>query len=443
MKRPELLMPAGSFEKMKFAFAYGADAVYAGAPQFSLRARENAFSEAEIHEGVNYAHELGKKFYLTANILAHNRKIQPFLNKIDEMVSAKPDALIMADPGLIDIVKEKHPDQEIHLSVQANAMNWPTVKFWKKMGVSRIILSRELSIDEIREIKNHVPEMEIEVFVHGAICIAHSGRCLLSNFFSYRDANDGCCTNACRWQYKTFAETPGVPNQNPAMEDYQALKGNYYIEETGRPGELMQIDEDEHGTYIMNAKDLMAIDYLDKLIGAGVDSFKVEGRTKSIYYVTMVAKTYKAAIDDLVAGKPFDRKYLDELQKLHNRGYTAGFLINRADHELQRYEEGTSNIFSQEFAGTVEKIESNRILMVPRNRIQIGDRIEIISPNELPIMAEISSMTTLDGDSVEAVHGGTNKAVWIPVQHSLKSSDFVIGSRVIKNSLDISKPAVA
>lgn len=434
MKKPELLMPAGSFEKMQYAFAYGADAVYAGAPQFSLRARENAFSEEQIHEGAAYAHKLGKKFYLTANIVAHNRKIQPFLNKIDDMIAAKPDALIMADPGLIDIVKEKHPEQEIHLSVQANAMNWPTVKFWQKMGVSRIILSRELSIDEIKEIKNHVPEMEIEVFVHGAICIAHSGRCLLSNFFNYRDANDGCCTNACRWQYKTYAEDE-LPNKNPALDAYTPIEGNYFIEETGRPGEFMQIDEDEHGTYIMNAKDLMAIEYLDELTRAGVDSFKAEGRTKSIYYLTVATRAYRQAIDDVMSGKPFNHELKNELTKIHSRGYTAGFLINRADHELQRYDEGTTNIFSQEFAGTVKAIEPNRILIVPRNRLMIGDQIEIMSPNRSSIHTRISSMITPEGEPVSAVHGGTNREVWIDVNHVFSANDeYIIASRVIQNS---------
>jgi len=206
MNKPELLMPAGNLEKLKYALAYGADAVYAGLPLFSLRARENGFKDETIFEGAEYAHKLGKKFYLTANILGHNRKIHLFLKKIDEMMVARHDALIMADPGLINLVKEKYPEMPIHLSVQANVMNWAAVKFWHKIGVSRIILSREVSVDEIKEIKNQVPEMELEAFVHGAICIAHSGRCMLSNYFQNRDANQGLCMNSCRWSYKLYAK---------------------------------------------------------------------------------------------------------------------------------------------------------------------------------------------------------------------------------------------
>lgn len=431
--KPELLMPAGDLEKLRFAFAYGADAVYAGAPQFSLRARENGFTEELLAKGIDYAHGLKKKFYLTLNIVAHNRKIKPFINKIASMIEAGPDALIMADPGLIDLVKEKYPDMDIHLSVQANAMNWATVKFWQKMGVTRIILSRELSIDEIKEIKDRVPDMEIEAFVHGAICIAHSGRCLLSNYFNYRDANDGCCTNACRWSYKVYAEN--VPNKNTVVDSYEPLKGNYYLEEMDRHGELMRIDEDEHGTYIMNAKELMAIEYLDKLMAAGVDSFKAEGRTKSIYYLTMVARTYRMAIDDLMQGKPFHPQYILDLKKLHHRGYTAGFLINRADQTLQRYEEGLSNIFSQEFGGVVLAKEKDKLLITPRNKVSVGDKIEIISPIK-SVYTTIESLTLEDGSNVASIHGGTNVKAWIPFDEDL-DTEFAILSRVVTDKEEI------
>jgi U32 family peptidase len=429
--KPELLMPAGSFEKLKYAFAYGADAVYAGAPQFSLRARENSLKNEQLAEAVRYTHERGKKFYLTVNILAHNRKIKPFLNKIDELVAAGPDALIMADPGMIDLVKERHPDMEVHLSVQANAMNWTTVKFWHKVGISRIILSRELSIDEAKEIKDNVPEMELEVFVHGAICIAHSGRCLMSNFFSYRDANDGCCNNACRWSYKMYTGEE-MPNANPLGEQsYQPLKGDYYLEETERAGQFMQIDEDEHGTYLMNAKDLMAIDQLDQLMEAGVDSFKVEGRSKSIYYLSMITKAYRNAIDEVYAGKPLSPQHKENLYKVHNRGYTPGFLVNRSDHELQRYEEGLTNLYTQEFAAVVKKAETNRLLITPRNKLCIGDKVEIITPNK-SLYTTIQSMQDIEGNSVEAIHGGTDKEVWIPTDGV--TEDFSLVSRVLDQS---------
>lgn len=430
MSSPELLMPAGNLEKLKYAFAYGADAVYAGAPQYSLRARENQFRVEEIKQGIDYTRQLGKKFYLTANILAHNRKITGFMNNMREMILLKPDALIMADPGLINLVKNEFPETEIHLSVQANAMNWATVKFWYDLGVSRVILSRELSLDEIKEIKDKVPEMELEVFVHGAICIAHSGRCLLSNFFQYRDANDGCCTNACRWSYKTYTNKP-LENTNPGFQEYKALEGEYFIEETNRPGELMQIDEDEYGTYIMNAKDLMAIEYLDELMKAGVDSFKIEGRTKSIYYLSMTTKAYRHAIDDLKSGKGFDPKYLAEMQKVHNRGYTAGFLVNRADSTIQRYDEGRTTIYSQEFAATVLKSEENRLLITPRNKLCVGDEIEVVTPTE-SFYTQVKSMITEEGEELEAIHGGTQVEVWIPFSHKI-DSDFIIISRCVES----------
>lgn len=427
---PELLMPAGNFEKLKVAFAYGADAVYAGAPQFSLRARENGFKKENMAEAIQYTHDLGKKLYLTANIVAHNRKIKPFMNKIDEMVGWNPDALIMADPGLIDMVKERHPDMEIHLSVQANAMNWATVKFWYKMGVRRIILSRELSIDEVKEIKDNCPEMELEAFVHGAICIAHSGRCLMSNFFSYRDANDGCCNNACRWGYKVHERVDDA-NESDIMQlgDYTPIKGDFYLEELNRPGQFMRIDEDEFGTYLMNAKDLMAIEYLNEMKAAGIDSFKAEGRTKSIYYLAMTSRAYRSAIDDMMAGKSLDPKDLNDLMKIHNRGYTPGFLINRADHDLQRYEEGITNVYTQEFGAIVEKSEPGKLWIRPRNRLKVGDSIEIITPNQT-YETTIQNMTNEEGESLDAIHGGTNVLVWIPFDTIIDGTHALVSRKV-------------
>lgn len=428
---PELLAPAGSFEKMQYAFAYGADAVYAGAPQFSLRARENSFRDPQIAEGIEYAHARGKKFYLTVNIIGHNRKIKPFIKKIPDIIAARPDALIMADPGLIALVKEQAPEMEIHLSVQANAMNWATVKFWKSMGISRIILSRELSIAEISEIKQQVPEMELEVFVHGAICIAHSGRCLMSNFFENRDANDGCCNNACRWEYKTYAGEP-LPNAGLKTEsEYQEIKGDYFIESTQRPGEFLPIDEDEHGTYIMNAKDLMAIEYLEDLKNAGVDSFKIEGRSKSIYYLAMSTQAYRRAIDELGSGKGVNPEHLETLQKIHHRGYTPGFLAGRKSSVLQQYDSGHSKDHTQEFAGVVHAVEEGRIKIMPKNKLQVGDEIEIISP-EKTVYTRIEQIVDDAGNSLESLHGGTQKAAWIPfaeaanftAEHTLVSKRF-------------------
>lgn len=389
MHSPELLSPAGSLEKLKYAFAYGADAVYAGAPQFSLRARENGFDDEKIAEGIAFAHKLGKKLYLTINIIAHNHKIPSFLNKIETYIAMKPDALIMADAGLIDLVRERHPNMPIHLSVQANVTNWTAVKFWKKMGVSRIIMSREVSIDEMKEIRHQVPGIEIEAFVHGAMCIAHSGRCLLSNFFNYRDANIGSCTNACRWPYKVFLEEPT------------------------RPGELMPLHEDEHGTYILNAKELMALGCLDKMINAGIHSFKIEGRTKSIYYVAMVTRCYRKAIDALTVGKKVDENLFNDIKKIHHRGYTEGFLVNRANQTLQRYDSGESNICTQEFGGTIVDAKDDHILIRPRNKLVRGDKIEIITP-QASFYITIKDMLAPDGTQLEVLHGGTNTEAWIP-----------------------------
>lgn len=419
-------MPAGNLEKLKYAFAYGADAVYAGAPQFSLRARENGFKDETVFEGAEYARSLGKKFYLTLNILGHNRKIRPFMNKIDQMMEAKPDALIMADPGLIHMVKEKYPDAEIHLSVQANVMNWAAVKFWHSVGVSRIILSREVSIEEIKEIKNQVPEMELEAFVHGAICIAHSGRCLLSNYFNNRDANQGMCTNACRWPYKVYAKKEFVDDD--LTNDYEIF-GDFYLEEKERPGELMRIDEDEYGTYIMNARDLMAIEHLKEMYEAGVESFKVEGRTKSIYYLSLTTRAYRQAIDDMVAGRDLNPQLIADLNKLHNRGYTPGFLVQRNAKNLQRYEEGRSDIYTQEFGGVIKDFQDDKILFSPRNRIRTGDTLEIITPKD-NFHIEVNEMLDQTGEKVEAIHGGTARDVWIPIPQKL-SSPYGLASRLI------------
>lgn len=422
-------MPAGNMEKLIYAFAYGADAVYAGLPQFSLRARENGFRDESIFEGAAYAHARGKKFYLTANIIGHNRKIHLFLKKIDQMMEAKPDALIMADPGLIHLVKEKHPDVEVHLSVQANVMNWATVKFWHKVGVSRIILSREVSIEEMKEIKDAVPEMEIESFVHGAICIAHSGRCLLSNYFQMRDANQGLCTNACRWPYRLYAR-PEYENDDQA--DRFELFGDFYLEETERPGQFMRVDEDEHGTYIMNARDLMAIEHLAALRDAGVDSFKIEGRTKSVYYLAVTTKAYRRAIDDLCAGKPFDPSLVDELKKIHHRGYTAGFLVGQTDSNLQRYDSGQSDVCEQEFGGIIHDFKDGKILIEPRNKLSVGDSVEIMTPSESHELA-VAEMITDEGESLTTIHGGQKLKVWIPTPLKDFPSHAIL-SRVVEKS---------
>ena len=350
---PELLAPAGSPEKMDYAFAYGADAVYAGIPKFSLRARENPFKDATLKAAIEKTHQLGKKIYITANILPPNRKIESFQKSLAYFAEAKPDAFIMADPGMIRFALKEFPEIPVHLSVQSNTINWSSVQFWQDLGVERIILSRELSLTEIEDIHQHVPEMELESFVHGAICIAYSGRCLLSNYFNHRDANQGTCTNSCRWEYDLFNQAdetaPLRSTHNPDL-----IQGEYFIEEKQRPGELMEIDEDEYGTYIMNSKDLRAIEFLRELRDAGVCSFKIEGRSKTIYYLSVVVRNYRRAIDDMAKGMKFDPLLIEEINKTANRGFTSAFLIANADHETERFDSPQEDQLPQVFAGQVK-----------------------------------------------------------------------------------------
>lgn len=404
MKSPELLLPAGGPERMRAAFDYGADAVYAGSPRYSLRARNNEFSKLHVLEqGINEAHQRGKKFFLTVNTIPHNAKLKTFLADMAPLVAMKPDAMIMADPGLIMQVREHYPDLPIHLSVQANTTNYWGVKFWQSIGIERIILSRELSLEEIAEIRQECPDIELEVFVHGALCIAYSGRCLLSGYFNHRDPNQGTCTNACRWDYKVHATTDDDAGDAKLLEGFnfdqarheadtafEGINGQirhpaankvFLIEEANRPGSYMPIMEDEHGTYIMNSKDLRAIEQITKLVEIGVDSLKVEGRTKSVYYVARVAQSYRKAIDDAVAGKPFDYQLLAELEGLANRGYTPGFLERHQTQEYQNYLNGHSLSKQSQFVGQITNIDHDGWATVDvKNRFSVGDTLEIIHP---------------------------------------------------------------
>lgn len=297
MRQPELLSPAGTLKNMKYAFAYGADAVYAGQPRYSLRVRNNDFNYQNLAEGIDIAHRLGKKFFVASNILPHNSKLKTYMDDIIPVVEMGPDALIMSDPGLIMMVKERFPDLPIHLSVQANTMNWATVKFWHKAGIERVILSRELSLEEVEEIRQRCPEMEIEVFVHGSLCIAYSGRCLLSGYINHRDPNQGTCTNACRWKYDAHEATQNESGDIVPVQSFDPMLGEgkptdkiVLLQEASRPDDYMPAFEDEHGTYIMNSKDLRAIQHVHRLAAMGVDSLKIEGRTKSHYYVARTAQ---------------------------------------------------------------------------------------------------------------------------------------------------------
>lgn len=404
MKIPELLAPAGTFEKMKYAYAYGADAVYAGIPRYSLRARENDFTEEKYMEAVEFARRAGKKLYLTMNIFPHNRKVDGFEKMLQKVAAIKPDGLIMADPGMIMLARENHPELPVHLSTQSNTINWQTVRFWQQVGVKRIILSRELSIDEIKEIRQHVPEMELETFVHGAICIAYSGRCLLSNYFTHRDANQGTCSNACRWEYNVHSET--AENQTE-RDTYQPEKMHYYLEETERPDELMEVNEDEHGTYIMNAKDLSTIQILKELIDAGVDSIKIEGRTKSHYYLSVITRAYRWALDRYRDDKEVSEDILNEVFTVSNRGYVTGFLERNPKENGQNYKESHSSNQSHFFAGLVDDWNADKKLarIKVRNRFEIGDNMELLTPSKtVPFILE--NMYDEYGKSLDTAHGG-------------------------------------
>jgi len=396
MLKPELLSPAGSLKNMDYAFAYGADAVYAGQPRYSLRVRENEFNHLHnLAEGVASAHNLGKQFYIASNISPHNNKVKTYLRDMESVMAMKPDALIMSDPGLIMIVRERWPDMPIHLSVQANAVNWATVKFWQQQGLSRVILSRELSLDEIDEIKQRCPEMEIEVFVHGALCIAYSGRCLLSGYMTHRDSNQGACTNACRWKYQSHeAEQTPEGEIVPAQSIESPM---YLLQEKNRPGEYMPAFEDEHGSYIMNSKDLRAVQHVKRLIDIGVDSLKIEGRTKSYYYAARTAQVYRRAIDDAVAGKDFDMNLMDDLEGMANRGFTEGFYRRHVPAEYQNYESGNSVANKQLFVADICKIDDSnqRLTLAVKNKISLGDELELLTPaGNIPF--QLSEMYKVD-----------------------------------------------
>lgn len=427
MKAPELLLPAGGPERMRTAFDYGADAVYAGSPRYSLRARNNEFAKLDVLQaGITEAHARGKKFYLTVNTLPHNSKLKTFVADMEPLVAMKPDALIMADPGLIMVTRERWPDMPVHLSVQANTTNYWGVKFWQRIGVERIILSRELSMEEIAEIRQECPDVELEVFVHGALCIAYSGRCLLSGYFNHRDPNQGTCTNSCRWDYKVHpAEIDEMGDArllqgfdfNKAQEEanaaFEGINGQvrhpaankiFLIEESNRPGEMMPIMEDEHGTYIMNSKDLRAVEQVAELARIGVDSLKVEGRTKSVYYVARVAQAYRKAIDDAVAGRPFDYSLLAELEGLANRGYTSGFLERHQTQDYQNYLTGHSVAKQSQYVGHVTEIDAEGWATVEvKNRFAVGDTLEIIHPqgNQTVVLQAMKRR----GEAVEVAPG--------------------------------------
>ncbi len=389
--QPELVMPAGTLEKLKFACAYGADAVYAGIAKFSLRARTNTFTQEQLAEGIQYAHERGVKVYITLNIFARNTRLESSLQALKSLMSLEPDAAIMSDPGLIMLARREFPDLELHLSTQSNTMNWAAVQFWNAQGIQRVILPRELSIQEIQAIHERAPEIDLEVFVHGAMCISYAGRCLLSSYMNHRDANLGACTNSCRWQYKLYEKT-----------------GEYALEEMNRPGEYFPIEEDEQGTYILNSRELCGIEHLQHLWEAGVEGFKIEGRTKSVYYLSQIGRAYRKAIDDMIHDQPFNPALFKDIRATASRGFIPGFLLDIPEDTRQNYEQGYSSYSTHKFGGVVRSYNREEQLaeIEVKNRLAVGDSVEFISPQHSSFRQEIRNMYDLSRSSISVAHGG-------------------------------------
>lgn len=380
-KKPELLIPASNLEVLKTAVVYGADAVYIGGEMYGLRAKAKNFSGADMKEGIEFAHSYGKKVYVTANITAHNEDLSGVARYFKELKEIKPDALIISDPGVFEIARETVPEIDIHISTQANNVNYGTYRFWHRMGAKRVVSARELSLEEIKGIRANIPDdLEIETFVHGAMCIAYSGRCLLSNYFTGRDANRGACTHPCRWKY--------------------------YLTEETRPGEYLPVEENERGTYIFNSKDLCMIEYIPELIFAGIDSFKVEGRMKTALYVASVARTYRKAIDDFYESPlryqeniPY---YKEEISKCTYRQFTTGFFFGKPNEEAQIYDNNTY-IKEYTYLGILSgQNEEGLYELEQRNKFSVGEEIEVMKPDGRNLLVTVKKITDADGNDMES-----------------------------------------
>lgn len=393
--KPELLLPAGSLDKLKIAYEYGADAVYMGLPIGSLRARNNTFTKETFLEGVQYARAHNKKIYTTINIYPHNAKLNAMEDYIKWLATeGKPDALIVADPGVIDLIQDLYPEAEIHLSVQANNVNWRQLKFWQKQGVTRTILSRELRLNEIKEIHEAVPTMELEFFIHGAICIAYSGRCLISNYMASRDPNYGTCSHSCRWKYDV--------HDTPHSE-------MVYLEEEKRKGERYPMEEDEHGNYLMNSKDLCLMPFLRELYEAGICSFKVEGRSKTEYYCGTVTKYYRQAIDNMMDGKPFNPELLEKLRRTPHRPEIPGFLFGNPTNAGVYYE-STAPVCDWQYVGIIkENLGEGYYILEAKNKYILGTELEVVTPNSDKKDAIEQLINIETNEKVPEIHGGTGK----------------------------------
>jgi len=422
MKKIELVAPGGSLEKIEYAYHYGADAVYIGLPDFSLRARINEFTDKKLEKAVKQARSLGKKIYFTLNIYAHERHLPKIKKHLKFIAKIKPDAVIVSDPGILNMIKKLAPKIKIHLSTQANTTNSEALKFWQKQGVKRIILAREVTLDEIKKIKKACPKVELEYFVHGAMCMSLSGRCLLSKWIRSRSANLGDCIQPCRWPYKINQKSK-IKNQKFGIP--QSGRDNLYIDDS----KIMTIEEDEKGIYILNSKDLCLIEYLDKLKKSGVDSFKIEGRTKSAYYVAQTTKAYRQVVNEIEAGKSGNeikkiaKKYKIELEKLTNRGYTTGFLLGKdrwennldCSHKSNEWQ-FVGEIISQHELNRARPVKFSDSVGEPspvgfngvkiHNALKEKEKIEIITPSEV-LSDKVMEIKKMDGEKVKSAHGGS------------------------------------
>ena len=401
MNTVELLAPAGDLEKLKMAIIYGADAVYIGGENFGLRTASKNFTEEEMKQGVQFAHDRNKMVYVTLNIIPHNEDLVGLEDYLRFLNEIGVDAVIVADPGVLMIVRETLPDMEVHMSTQANNTNYQSAKFWYKQGVKRVVTARELSFKEIKELRENIPaDMDIETFVHGAMCISYSGRCLMSNYMTGRDANRGECAHPCRWKYSLVEEK--------------------------RPGEYFPVEEDEHGTYIFNSKDLCMIDQIDKIIESGIYSLKIEGRVKTAYYVATVVRAYRMAIDNYYEDPEnyqFDPALLRELQKASYRDFTHGFFFEKADETAQNYG-SSSYIRNYDFVGVVVDQKDNLTQVEIRNRIFVGDEVEIIGPNAPTIYTKVEQMYDEDMSPME-VAPRPKELVWMDLGGSF-GKDYIL-----------------
>ncbi len=414
--RSELLMPAGSLEKLKTAILYGADAVYLGTPDMSLRT-QSSFTLEEVLEGVAYAHERGKKVYLTLNLFSHNRDIEKLPIFIDTIRKVKPDGLIIADPGIFQFVKQAAPELELHISTQANVCSWLSVQFWEAQGANLVVMAREVTFEEMREIRDKCPDIKLESFIHGSMCMTYSGRCLLSNYLTERGANQGNCAHSCRWHYKIHVQLKDGTRKEIEINDENREFFDFLMEEDIRPGELMTIEEDERGSYILNSKDLCLMPRLDEYLTLGIDSLKVEGRNKSIYYAGVVARAYRMAIDDWYAD-PHNwsfEDYMGELLTVPNRGYTLAFHEGRLTHHAHNFE-STRSVSEYEFGGVVTAVTKDSIIVAVKNRFLPGDVLEFVCPGYRDVirLRLYEFENAEDGTIQDAVHPGVDFHLRIP-----------------------------